>query len=76
MNLAVISASIACSSVIQFDRMAPPQVPHQRLARVQLCIEQPEPMTQRLGIRDAVEMFEQEGQRLTFVQTRLTGEFL
>lgn len=42
--------------------------------RLQLGIENPQPVSERVLIKDAVEIFEQKGQRLPLIQTGVMGE--
>src|SRR6056297_1458048 len=73
MNLAVISPSIRCSSVIHV--IAGPPVPEwSALARLELRIEDSQPMREGVLVDHAVEILEQEGQRLALVEPRLLTE--
>src|SRR6056297_1457675 len=74
MNLAVISPSIRCSSVIHV--IAGPPVPEwSALARLELRIEDSQLVREGVLVDHAVEILEEEGQRLALVEPRLLTEF-
>src|SRR6056297_1447987 len=77
MNFAVMSAIIWCSSVIHVDAICLSSLEDGlSLAVVQLGVEEPETGGQVLVICHAVEMLEQEAERLALVQPGLGGEAL